>query len=120
MRRMVFSPLARLASVVLLAMCSLLTAHPALAESSASPPSLALPARGQSEALVLQDFGEPLKRHPTAGGGRPRHPPITRWDYPGYSVFFENTTVVDVVIENQPPELSHVDELQPAPDDGAQ
>ena len=47
-------------------------------------------------------------------GGAPKHPPITRWDYAGYSVFFERTTVVDVVIKGDPPPLSHVDELKPA------
>jgi len=28
----------------------------------------------------------------------PLHPPITRWDYDGYSVFFENSTVLHSVV----------------------
>ncbi|MFT4046155.1 MAG: hypothetical protein QM661_05600 [Solimonas sp.] len=75
---------------------------------------LAVPQRGQSQAAVLREFGEPQLRHAPAGGGAPKHPPITRWDYDGWSVFFERTTVVDVVIQGDPPPLSHVDELHPA------
>ena len=88
-------------------------AVPAL-EGHAAPKPLVLPHRGQSQATVLREFGEPLQRHAPAGGGAPKHPPITRWDYAGYSVFFERTTVVDVVIKGDPPPLSHVDELKPA------
>lgn len=74
----------------------------------------ALPHRGQKLAEVLREFGEPNERHAAVGGGSPKHPPITRWDYAGWSVFFERTTVVDVVVKNDPPPISHVDELQRA------
>jgi hypothetical protein len=83
-------------------------------EGTSAPKPLVLPQRGQSQATVLREFGEPKLRHAPAGGGAPKHPPITRWDYDGYSVFFEHTTVVDVVIKGDPPPLSHVDELKPA------
>ncbi|WP_051361791.1 hypothetical protein [Solimonas soli] len=89
-------------------------AVPAVEGSAQQPKPLVLPHRGQSEATVLREFGEPKLRHAPAGGGKPQHPPITRWDYDGYSVFFERTTVVDVVIKGDPPPLSHVDELKPA------
>lgn len=85
----------------------------ATAASSAAP--VRTPQRGDSQAAVLRAFGEPQLRHPVAGGGSRRQPPINRWDYAGFSVFFERTTVVDVVIKDQPAPLSHVEELQPPP-----
>lgn len=71
-----------------------------------------LPSRGMSMATVTQSFGDPATRHPAAGGGSPKTPPITRWDYDGYSVFFENRIVIDVVVKNAPAPLSHTDELK--------
>ncbi|HEY9546643.1 MAG TPA: hypothetical protein VIR56_11585 [Solimonas sp.] len=79
------------------------------------PHPVILPHRGQSQGTVLKEFGEPAQRHAAVGGGTPKHPPITRWDYAGYSVFFERTTVVDVVIKGDPPPISHINELHPAP-----
>jgi hypothetical protein len=61
---------------------------------------------------VVKQFGQPAHKHPAAGGGKPEHPPITRWDYDGFSVFFERNHVVDAVIPGQPPPLQHVDELK--------
>ena len=86
---------------------------PSHTEAPAHP--LVVPHRGQHQSAVLREFGEPLQRHAPVGGGGPKRPPITRWDYDGYSVFFERTTVVDVVIQNDPPPISHVDELHPTP-----
>ena len=74
-----------------------------------------LPQRGTSQAAVLNQFGSPLTRHEPAGGGSPQQPPITRWDYDGFSVFFENNTVIDVVVKDAPAPLHHVDELKSEP-----
>jgi hypothetical protein len=41
---------------------------------------------------VEKQFGAPTTRHPTVG-----KPPITRWDYPNFSVFFEGDRVIDSV-----------------------
>jgi len=41
---------------------------------------------------VEKQFGPPTTRHPTVG-----KPPITRWDYPNFSVFFEGDRVIDSV-----------------------
>ena len=46
---------------------------------------------------VEQKFGQPSQRHNAVGGGGVKHPPITRWDYPGFSVFFENDRVIHSV-----------------------
>lgn len=57
----------------------------------------ALPARGVSSAAVVQRFGQPSKRHAAVG-----EPPISRWDYPAFSVYFEQDQVVDSVRHHQP------------------
>jgi hypothetical protein len=54
--------------------------------------SVARPARGATMAVVEAKFGAPQNRHATVGT-----PPITRWDYAGFSVFFENDRVIDAV-----------------------
>lgn len=73
------------------------------------------PARGSSMAAVESRFGAPTRRHAPVGGDSPAHPPITRWDYPGFSVFFERDRVIDSVIPGTPPRLHHVHQLQAAP-----
>jgi hypothetical protein len=50
------------------------------------------PARGSLMRTVEKEFGAPATRHPTVG-----KPPITRWDYPNFSVFFEGDRVIDTV-----------------------
>lgn len=56
-----------------------------------------LPARGQSQRAVLDRFGLPDEEHPPVG-----KPPITRWDYREFSVYFESGVVVDSVLHHQP------------------
>ena len=74
-----------------------------------------LPQRGMSQADVLKAHGEPATRHAPAGGGSAQQPPITRWDYDGYSVFFEKNLVIDVVVKGAPAPLHNVDELKTEP-----
>jgi len=80
-------------------------------QTTSSSASLDLPARGEAQAKVLQRHGEPQSRHPAVGGGSKAQPRITRWDYPGFSVFFENQHVVDAVVPGQPAPLFNTDEL---------
>jgi hypothetical protein len=54
------------------------------------------PARGSTMHAVEQRFGQPAQRHATVGGA-PSQPPITRWDYPNFSVFFERDRVIHAV-----------------------
>jgi hypothetical protein len=42
---------------------------------------------------VSQRYGQPLAAHPSVG-----EPPITRWDYSNYSVFFEYDLVLTSVL----------------------
>ena len=50
------------------------------------------PGRGLTMAAVEAKFGAPQNRHAAVGA-----PPITRWDYAGFSVFFENDRDIDAV-----------------------
>lgn len=59
--------------------------------------SIKMPTHGDKQAQVIQQFGEPSKRHASVG-----QPPIIRWDYPGFSVYFEQSTVVNSVQIHQP------------------
>ena len=51
------------------------------------------PKRGSTMGEVEKQFGAPVNRHPTVG-----QPPITRWDYNGFSVVFERDRVIDAVV----------------------
>ena len=54
--------------------------------------SVERPARGITMTAVEAKFGSPANRHAAVGT-----PPITRWDYPGFVVFFERERVIDAV-----------------------
>ncbi len=82
---------------------------------TATASSAGLPVRGSGQGAVLKAFGEPAMRHAPVGGGSAQQPPITRWDYSGFSVFFENSHVVDVVVKDAPAPLRNVDELKTTP-----
>ncbi|WP_437881169.1 phosphodiesterase [Pseudomonas sp. LRF_L74] len=58
---------------------------------------IAMPQRGQLKSAVLERFGLPDEEHPAVG-----KPPITRWDYREFSVYFEYDHVVDSVLNHQP------------------
>jgi len=55
--------------------------------------SIARPKGGMLMSAVEQKFGAPLTRHPAVG-----QPPITRWDYPAFAVFFEKDRVIHAVV----------------------
>lgn len=50
------------------------------------------PKRGSTMSEVEKRFGTPVEKHATVG-----QPPITRWDYAGFSVFFEHDRVIHAV-----------------------
>lgn len=95
-------------------------ALPAPAEVLELPPAPAArvatpgPQRGASMAEVKRQFGEPSVKHAPVGGGQKLQPPITRWDYPDFTVVFERTKVIDVVIKGAPMPVQNPDAL-PAP-----
>ena len=63
--------------------------------------SIQMPAHGDQQAQVVQQFGEPSVRHSSVG-----QPPITRWDYPNFTVYFESNTVVNSVQSHQERDFS--------------
>ncbi len=54
--------------------------------------SVERPARGITMVAVEAKFGAPANRHAAVGT-----PPITRWDYAGFVVYFEHERVIDAV-----------------------
>jgi hypothetical protein len=50
------------------------------------------PKRGITMTQVEAKFGAPVAKHDAVGA-----PPITRWDYPGFAVFFEHDRVIHAV-----------------------
>jgi hypothetical protein len=67
-----------------------------------SPPAaekvVAGPARGLSMAQVERAFGEPSQRYAAVG-----EPPITRWVYPQFVVYFEHSHVIHAVAKRDTP-----------------
>lgn len=54
--------------------------------------SVTLPGRGMSMEAVEERFGDPEERHNRVGT-----PPITRWVYKSFTVYFEDTYVIHAV-----------------------
>jgi hypothetical protein len=54
------------------------------------------PKAGTTMASVEASYGAPSERHGAIG-----QPPITRWDYPGFSVYFEHEVVIHSVARRQ-------------------
>ena len=68
-----------------------------MAEAPAAPAAASAPDRGMSMAQVEARFGAPAERFAAVG-----QPPITRWVYPGFVVYFEYQTVVHAVVVKGP------------------
>jgi hypothetical protein len=62
------------------------------------PSDVQTPHRGETMKAVEQHFGQPKERHAAVGGGNDHQPPITRWDYPQFAVFFEKDRVIHTVV----------------------
>jgi hypothetical protein len=60
-----------------------------------SAEGLPRPSRGMSMEQVRQRYGLPATEYPQVG-----EPPITRWDYDQYSVFFEYQYVLTSVVHH--------------------
>jgi len=55
--------------------------------------SMQLPVNGQNKADIEAKFGSPAKKHAAIGD-----PPISRWEYDRYSVYFEHDLVLFTVL----------------------
>ena len=56
---------------------------------------VATPARGMTMEQVATKFGTPVTKVPAVG-----KPPISRWEYPGFIVYFEAEHVIHSVVAN--------------------
>jgi hypothetical protein len=85
-------PLA-IALAALAAFNTSLQADVLLIEEVRTAEGMNLPANGLSQADVRARFGDPERSYAAVGD-----PPITRWDYAGWSVYFEYDKVLSAVL----------------------
>ena len=57
--------------------------------------SVATPTRGMTMDQVSSKFGAPVSKVPAVGT-----PPISRWEYPGFVVYFEAEHVIHSVVSD--------------------
>ena len=86
MTRMIFTALLMMAS-------SLAFADVLMLDQVRQAARMDLPANGDSKSNVESRFGAPSRRHQPVGD-----PPISRWDYETYSVYFEYELVLFTVL----------------------
>jgi hypothetical protein len=91
MTRMVLTLM--LAFIASLAPFGLLTADVLLIEEVRQAERMDLPENGQSMDDVRARFGDPANRNAAVGD-----PPITRWDYDSFSVYYEYGLVLFTVL----------------------
>lgn len=76
--------------------CSAVVSSAALADElrtpRVTPESAERPARGMTMDKVEATYGAPTSRGSPVG-----EPPITRWEYPGFVVYFEHQHVIHTV-----------------------
>jgi len=64
---------------------------------------MAMPSRGMSMAQVESRYGAPSEKVAPVGGDSAVHPPITRWIYPAFNVYFEHDKVISSVAQKTAP-----------------
>lgn len=65
-----------------------------------------LPQNMMTKAQVRREYGQPHAAYPPVG-----QPPITRWDYPDFVVYFEYQYVLNSVIPGDFPPIDHRSQL---------
>ena len=82
---------------------------------------VAAPARGMTMTQVASKFGDPVTKVPAVG-----NPPISRWEYPSFVVYFERDHVIHSVVSGSgaespapPPGPAAAAPVPAAPDDAA-
>ena len=65
-----------------------------LMEKVGRDPTGSVPSHGLKMSQVEAQYGEPVSRVAPIGD-----PPISRWVYDGFTVYFENDTVIHAVVE---------------------
>ena len=95
---------------VLLAVCGAAQADTLLVDRASQKPAVATPARGLGMGEVEARFGAPQQKLEPRGGQKRQWPVIQRWVYPGFTVYFEKSRVIDVVINK-----ASAEEIGPKP-----
>lgn len=91
----------RCTSWLVSAAAAIALAGPALADELKAPApegGANTPSSGMSMDSVEAKYGAPTRRVPAVGGASAQQPPITRWEYPGFTVYFENNRVIHTVV----------------------
>jgi hypothetical protein len=70
---------------------------------------VAAPARGMTMSQVASKFGDPVTKVPAVGT-----PPISRWEYSGFVVYFERDHVIHAVVSESAPTESSGSASPPA------
>jgi hypothetical protein len=73
------------------------------------------PSRGMTMSQVASKFGEPMTKVAAVG-----KPPISRWEYPGFVVYFEHDHVIHSVVSagaSEPAAAPAADAAATAPSD---
>lgn len=73
-------------------------------EQASTQPAIDMPAKGMTKDRVKTLFGEPLEEIPGKG-----QPPISRWKYRDFTVYFDSNVVIHCVRNFKP-------NIQQAPD----
>ena len=85
---------------LLLVLSATFTFNPAQADVISLQSNAALnvprPTLGMTMRQVESQYGVPIEKFPAVG-----NPPITRWDYDRFSVFFENEHVLHSVVKHK-------------------
>lgn len=71
--------------------------HIPVGEQAPENQNLPRPTRGMSEDAVLDSFGEPLSMGAPVG-----QPPISKWLYENFTVYFESGVVIHSVLTHKP------------------
>ena len=83
-----------IAAAALLTFADRLQADVLLIEEVRQAEKMTLPTNGMDKDQVRNRFGAPAQRHSPVGD-----PPITRWDYEQWSVYFEYDLVLFTVLK---------------------
>ncbi|MBT8149437.1 MAG: phosphodiesterase [Pseudomonadales bacterium] len=68
-----------------------------LASQGGDRQAQARPVAGMTGKAVVARFGDPISTAPAVG-----NPPISRWEYPDFYVYFEYNHVVHAVLKHRP------------------
>jgi hypothetical protein len=92
-----------LAAALAMVVPSMAAADVLLIERAEQAQRASLPKNGQTMNQVRAEFGIPEQELAPVAGNKPQHPAITRWRYPGYTVYFENQRVINAVLNSPTP-----------------